>query len=408
LETKEGENIMGLFDDLADIATGKKTKKETHTYKKAQAQPESQEAKWMQRDDVKKSFSNAESMAEDPGFKTEGQKAAEKKAKETKKVVTTTEDEKVVTEEKPKEQFTYYDDKLGRLNTTDLRLLEKKIGQKAIIRNGKIFFVDEMGSTIPAFAMLDKLGGVLDEWTGFDPAKVETMGDTGRAALYNKFDKMAKLPENESKKAFEEFLNRKGNLGRILKYSGNINIEDLTARNLADMIRGTAGDSESFRTALEKEQNPQDYWNRPENHPRTQGDVEEAARAGVTWIEGYGPVERPEGQGGGISGLGGGGGGALPPTDPTTDPTKVPDYVLKQQYMPGFTPDYSGGAEQMHIAGGYWDPITKKWIGQGPWGTQNQYQFNQGGIVGTSPLLFKNKGGMVNDGGIKSFKKYGY
>jgi len=98
----------------------------------------------------------------------------------------------------------------------------------------------------------------------------------------------------------------------------------------------------------------------------------------------------------------------LPPvTDPTTDPTKVPDYVLKQQYMPGFTPDYSGGAEQMQIAGGYWDPITKKWIGS-PWGTQGQYQFNQGGIVGTNPLLFKNKGGMVNDGGIKSFKKYGY
>ena len=87
--------------------------------------------------------------------------------------------------------------------------------------------------------------------------------------------------------------------------------------------------------------------------------------------------------------------------------------------MPGFTPDYSGGAEQMHIAGGYWDPVAKKWIGGGgPWGTQSQYQFppnpnpviglNQGGIVGTSPLLFKNQGGMVNDNGIKAFKKYGY
>ena len=70
----------------------------------------------------------------------------------------------------------------------------------------------------------------------------------------------------------------------------------------------------------------------------------------------------------------------------------------------------------MQIAGGYWDPITQKWIGSGPWGTTNQYQFPppqvttmaQGGIVGTSPLLFKNQGGMVNDGGIKSFKKYGY
>jgi len=62
----------------------------------------------------------------------------------------------------------------------------------------------------------------------------------------------------------------------------------------------------------------------------------------------------------------------------------------------------------MQIAGGYWDPITQKWIGGGPWGTTGKYQFNQGGIVGISPLLFKNQGGMVNDGGIKSFKKYGY
>ena len=61
----------------------------------------------------------------------------------------------------------------------------------------------------------------------------------------------------------------------------------------------------------------------------------------------------------------------------------------------------------MHIAGGWWDPVAKKWIGS-PWGTQNQFQFNQGGIVGTSPLLFKNQGGMASDNGIKSFKKYGY
>ena len=97
--------------------------------------------------------------------------------------------------------------------------------------------------------------------------------------------------------------------------------------------------------------------------------------------------------------------------------------------MRNFTPSYEGGPEQMQIAGGYWDPVAKKWIGGGgPWGTTGQYNpnqlvqsglggdnhwrhtmnLNQGGIVGTSPLLFKNQGGMVNDGGIKSFKKYGY
>ena len=121
---------MGLFDDLADIATGKKTKKETHTYKKAQAQPESQEAKWMKRDDVKKSFSNAKSMAEDKDFKTEGQIKSEKDPdwfKTTPDIPPDDKDEKVVTEEKPK-VTDLWDEKLGRFTERDLKLLEKKIG----------------------------------------------------------------------------------------------------------------------------------------------------------------------------------------------------------------------------------------------------------------------------------------
>ena len=108
------------------------------------------------------------------------------------------------------------------------------------------------------------------------------------------------------------------------------------------------------------------------------------------------------------SGGGGGGiGNVTPDPTPDTTPTNVPDFVLKRQYMPNFTPSYLGGPEQMQVAGGYYDPVTKKFIGN-PYGTANQYQFAKGGIVGTSPLLFKNQGGMANDKGIKSFKKYGY
>ena len=66
------------------------------------------------------------------------------------------------------------------------------------------------------------------------------------------------------------------------------------------MIKGQGG--AGFDEALMKIENPQQYWN--ENPPRTQGDVEEAAAAGVTWIPGYGPVERPEGAGGGGGGAG--------------------------------------------------------------------------------------------------------
>ena len=102
-------------------------------------------------------------------------------------------------------------------------------------------------------------------------------------------------------------------------------------------------------------------------------------------------------------GSGGGGGGGTTPTDPT-QPTTVPDYLLAQQYMPGLTPSYTGGAEQMQVAGGYFDPRTGKWIGS-PWGTQQSYQ---GALPGTNPILFANQGGMVNDKGIMGFKKYGY
>ena len=173
----------------------------------------------------------------------------------------------------------------------------------------------------------------------------------------------------------------------------------------ANLIKGSGG--EGFQSALDKIQNPQKYWT--DNPPRTSGELEEAANAGISWIEGFGPVERPE-RSGGQQGGGIGDFQTTPPpaTDDTTTAT-VPDFMLKRQYMPGFTPNYLGGPEQMHIAGGYWDPTTKKWItGGGPYGTTGQYQFNQGGIVGTSPLLFKNQGGMANDNGIKSFKKYGY
>ena len=309
---------------------------------------------------------------------------------------------------KEKEQVKYYDDELGGLSERDLFLLEKKLGQKAIIKNGKIFFVDETGSTVPAFAMIDKLGGVLDKLTGFDPTKAfGDMGDTGKAALFNKISNMSGVE-------FQEFLNRKGNLDRLLDFAeeggvANKNrsavmaaIKNNDPSMFANLIKGSGG--EGFRSALDKIQNPQKYWT--DNPPRTSGDLEEAAMAGVSYIPGYGPVERPD-----RGGQQGGGGGigdfqtTPPPATDTTVPT--PDFLLKRQYMPNFTPNYLGGPEQMQVAGGYYDPVTKKFIGN-PYGTASQYQFAQGGIVGTSPLLFKNQGGMASNKGIKSFKNYGY
>ena len=318
---------------------------------------------------------------------------------------TTTDDTKTDTKDK---KVKYYDDELGGLSERDLFLLEKKIGQKAIIKNGKIFFVDTTGSVVPAFSMIDKLGGVLDKFTGFDPTKAfGDMGDTGKAALFNKISNMSGVE-------FQEFLNRKGNLDRLLDFAeedGVANkdrnavmaaIKNNDPSMFANLIKGSGG--EGFDKALLKIQNPQKYYEL--NPPRTSGDLEEAAMAGVSYIPGYGPVERPD-RGGQQSG-GGGGIGDFQTTPPATDTTvPTPDFLLKRQYMPGFTPNYLGGPEQMQIAGGYYDPVTKKFIGN-PYGTASQYQFAQGGIVGTSPLLFKNQGGMASNKGIKSFKNYGY
>jgi len=320
------------------------------------------------------------------------------------------------------------------LGTWDIRkarqnigLLQRLTGRKIanITADGKIIFADQIGGTMPFMQVMDNLSYGLDKLVGFDPNKALTkggMGDQGKAALYHKLSGM-------SPSEFRDFLNRKGNLDRIREFSGDMSpsaMADFEAqlkaaaaeggmggKFFADMIASTGG--EDFQMMqLKNSPNKADRQKYYELNPhllQTSGGLEEAARAGVSYIPGFGPVERPEGQGGGISDLGGGVGGGAGAGDTTTDTaqaTTVPDYILRQQYMPGFTPDYTGGPEQMHIAGGYWDPVTQKWIGQGPWGTQSQYQFNQGGIVGTSPLLFKNQGGMVNDGGIKSFKKYGY
>ena len=345
-----------------------------------------------------------------------------------------------VVPEKKKEQYDavedFWNEKLGtwdiRKARQNIPLLQQLTGRKiAQIRaDGTIIFAEELGGQARFMKLADALNRLGSKYTGFDPTKALTeggMGDQGKAALWNKLSDMG--PEE-----FRDFLNRKGNLDRIMEFAGqgaaggpspDFDMNKLKSGGkeyLMGLLESTAsGSVEDFQSLKDKNSSKKSdrerYWKN--NPPRTQGDLEEAAMSGITWIEGYGPVERPEGQlSQGISGIGGGG-GALPPTDPTTDPTKVPDYVLKQQYMPGFTPSYTGGPEQMQIAGGYWDPITKKWIGGGgPWGTQSQYQFppnpnpviglNQGGIVGTSPLLFKNQGGMVNDNGIKAFKKYGY
>ena len=335
-------------------------------------------------------------------------------------------DDKPPKEDK-KEQVKYYDDELGQLSERDLFLLEKKIGQKAIIKNGKIFFVDTTGSVVPAFAMIDKLGGALDKFTGFRPEKSFGSDDPRTAATF------AKMFGDMDKKEFEDFLNRKGNLDRIMDYAGglsptdNAKLMDLIKAGdpqaLADrfMTQGKGLDADKFQSYYDKIANPEKYYSDPKNVPQTSGGLADLASLDASQFSGdfanqiFAAREELRRMGknpftGNAEQSGGGIGDfqTSTPTPPATDPNvPTPDFLLKRQYMPGFTPSYTGGPEQMQIAGGYYDPVTKKFIGN-PYGTASQYQFAQGGIVGTSPLLFKNQGGMASNKGIKSFKNYGY
>ena len=80
----------------------------------------------------------------------------------------------------------------------------------------------------------------------------------------------------------------------------------------------------------------------------------------------------------GSAGAGAGGGGGT-----TTNPG---DLIFRTMYRPNFTPSYTGGPEQIQLAGGFFDPVTKKPVFD-PYGTANLYKFSKGGIAN-----FKNYG----------------
>ena len=75
-----------------------------------------------------------------------------------------------------------------------------------------------------------------------------------------------------------------------------------------------------------------------------------------------------------------------PPPGSGTTPPNPGDLIFRTMYRPGFTPSYTGGPEQIQLAGGFFDPVTKKPVFD-PYGTANLYKFSKGGIAN-----FKNYG----------------
>jgi hypothetical protein len=290
-----------------------------------------------------------------------------------------------------KKQITTFDIATQTAIKQNLPFLTKVLGATARVdANGNIIFVDKTGSTIPQFRVLDALSGTLDKLTGFDPEKAFDpggMGDTGKAAL---FDKISNMDQIE----FEDFINRKGNLDRILEYGKQL--DDVGERNLLDLIKNkdakgfaniiARSGGENFEEELLKKTNPTEYYRR--NPPQTSGALAEAAAAGVTFIPGFGPVTAPDrNEPSGIADFAQGPATpAPPPGSGTTPPPNPGDLIFRTMYRPGFTPSYTGGPEQIQLAGGFFDPVTKKPVFD-PYGTANLYKFSKGGIAN-----FKNYG----------------
>jgi len=192
---------MGLLDDIADVATGKKKKKDTHSYKMAQNRPESREVRWMQRDDVQVAYGNAENMAADPNFQTKKQKEAEE-AKKAAKIVTTTDgDGKVpeIVEEKVKQ---YNIPGVGNVSSKLYKLYQSLMDRgysraqaKQIIKLGvtEEKWADEnlqtLGEKIGEGGMPLGIAGLVKGALEKQPYENEFLGSAGAAHILNKMDK---------------------------------------------------------------------------------------------------------------------------------------------------------------------------------------------------------------------------
>ena len=102
---------------------------------------------------------------------------------------------------------------------------------------------------------------------------------------------------------------------------------------------------------------------------------------------------------------GGGGGGGVPPVDPPNpnNPYVYPDYSLVRQYRQdeGFVPNYTGGPEQIQLAGGFYDPTAQEFLfGGAPYGGSTNYIGN--------PQQYFSQGGMVDGKGLSGFKMKGF
>ena len=119
---------------------------------------------------------------------------------------------------KEDEQYKDWDTHTESVIKKNLGFLQKKLGASyRILPNGKIVFIDKTGNIIPQLRVVDALSGQLDKMVGFNPEKAF---DTENPVVAASF---ADMFENMDKQEFRDFLNRKGNLDRILDYADTLN-----------------------------------------------------------------------------------------------------------------------------------------------------------------------------------------
>ena len=235
----------------------------------------------------------------------------------------------------------------------------------------------------------------------------EFLGSAGAANILNK------LKEITDPKQKQEFVNKiiSKNKGASQMFGPDL-VKGITPEQFEEVLTGANIGNKNFDKNYYGTQS--DYYKL--NPATTSGGLAELGGLDAQQFKGdpfmqqqiFNAREEASKMGGGnsLTGAGNntGGGGGIPadPIDPT-NPYTYPDYSLIRQYRqdPGFTPNYTGGPEQMQLAGGFYDPTAQEFLfgGSGYGGSTN--------YIG-NPQQYFSQGGMVDGKGLSGFKMKGF
>ena len=422
----------GMFDSLAKLSqtTDRKEQKKLENQVNNAARQFSGGEK-----EVQQAINNARTIAS--GGKTPKQIEAE-----AGQVVTTGGDvvPKIVTEDKKKKIFTVGNMQVSeRLHKLYQSLLDRGYTSKEaeqIIKLGltEEEWADKNLQTLGEKIGSEGLGGIPFGVTGLvkgaltkQPYENEFLGSAGAANILNKIHN-AKT-EGEKQKIMHDAMaaNPEGFKQMFDKedYPGQITLDQFKDRLVVSNEGNKNFDKNYHETSGA-------YWEL--NPASTQGDLEnmatayqqgnlEMTKANTLAIQNAVDAKSKMEDAAGLASLGGGTGTQpVDPADPDTGMMPSGTY-LASQYNQALVPDpnldpyqnamYTGGPEQQHLAGGYWDPNKQEWVGS-PWGTQNLWQGANPpttGVMGLAeggPVRAPSSKVTIGGGGLFDFKPYGF